>query len=65
MKENIRFFVSYQLYYMYIRYFLWNFVGRQNDIPGNGETEHGNWITGIDAVDALLLGCDMDKLPPT
>ena len=63
MKENIRFFVSYQLYYMYIRYFLWNFVGRQNDIPGNGETEHGNWITGIDAVDALLLGCDMDKLP--
>ena len=63
MKENIGFFVSYQLYYMYIRYFLWNFVGRQNDIPGNGETEHGNWITGIDAVDGLLLGCDMGKLP--
>lgn len=63
MKENIGFFVSYQLYYMYIRYFLWNFVGRQNDIPGNGETEHGNWITGIDAIDGLLLGCNMDKLP--
>ena len=63
MKENIGFFVSYQLYYMYIRYFLWNFVGRQNDIPGNGETEHGNWITGIDAIDGLLLGCDMGKLP--
>ena len=63
MKENIGFFVSYQLYYMYIRYFLWNFVGRQNDIPGNGETEHANWITGIDVIDALLLGCDMGKLP--
>lgn len=63
MKENIGFFVSYQLYYMYIRYFLWNFVGRQNDIPGNGETEHGNWITGIDVIDGLLLGCDMSKLP--
>ena len=63
MKENIGFFVSYQLYYMYIRYFLWNFVGRQNDIPGNGETEHGNWITGIDVIDGLLLGCDMNKLP--
>lgn len=63
MKENIRFFLSYQLYYMYIRYFFWNFVGRQNDIPGNGETEHGNWITGIDAVDGLLLGCDMGRLP--
>ena len=63
MKENIGFFVSYQLYFMYIRYFMWNFVGRQNDIPGNGETEHGNWITGIDAIDGILLGCDMDKLP--
>ena len=63
MKENIGFFVSYQLYYMYIRYFLWNFVGRQNDIPGNGETEHSNWITGIDVIDGLLLGCDMNKLP--
>ena len=63
MKENIGFFVSYQLYYMYIRYFLWNFVGRQNDIPGNGETENGNWITGIDVIDGLLLGCDMNKLP--
>lgn len=63
MKENIGFFVSYQLYFMYIRYFMWNFVGRQNDIPGNGEAEHGNWITGIDAIDGILLGCDMDKLP--
>lgn len=63
MKDNIRFFVSYQLYFMYIRYFLWNFVGRQNDIPGYGEVEHGNWITGIDTLDSLLLGCDMASLP--
>lgn len=63
LKENIGFFISYQLYFMYIRYFLWNFVGRQNDIPGNGEAENGNWITGIDVIDGLLLGCDMSKLP--
>ncbi len=63
MAENIRFFVSYQLYYMYIRYFMWNFVGRQSDVPGNGEAENGNWITGIDAIDGMLLGADMDKMP--
>lgn len=63
MAENLRFFASYQLYYMYLRYFLWNFVGRQSDVQGNGEAENGNWITGIDAIDGLLLGCDMSKLP--
>ncbi len=63
MAENIRFFVSYQLYYMYIRYFLWNFVGRQSDVQGNGEAENGNWITGMDFVDGILLGGNMDKLP--
>lgn len=63
MAENLRYFLSYQLYYMYVRYFLWNFVGRQSDVPGNGEAENGNWITGIDALDGLLLGCDMDRLP--
>ena len=63
VQENLRFFFSYQLYYMYIRYFLWNFVGRQNDIPGNGEAEYGNWITGIDCLDGWLLGCDMNKEP--
>lgn len=41
---------------MYWRYFLWNFVGRQNDIQGNGELEHGNWITGISWLDNLRLG---------
>ena len=54
--ENIKFFFSYQVNWMYWRYFLWNFVGRQNDIQGHGEIEHGNWITGIPFVDNLLVG---------
>lgn len=60
--ENIKFFFSYQLNYMYWRYFLWNFVGRQNDIQGQGEIEHGNWITGIKFIDNILVG-DQDLLP--
>lgn len=47
---------------MYWRYFLWNFVGRQNDIQGSGEPEHGNWITGISWLDNLRLG-DQKLLP--
>ena len=61
--ENLRFFVSYQVNFMYWRYFLWNFVGRQNNIQGNGEVEHGNWITGFRWIDDWLLGCDTTKLP--
>ena len=61
--ENLRFFLSYQVNFMYWRYFLWNFVGRQNNIQGNGEVEHGNWITGFRWIDDLLLGCDTSKLP--
>ncbi len=60
--ENIRFFLSYQCNFMYWRYFMWNFAGRQNDIQGNGELEHGNWITGISVIDNWLLG-DQSKLP--
>ena len=60
--ENIKFFFSYQLNWMYWRYFMWNFVGRQNDIQGSGEIEHGNWITGIPFIDNMLLG-DQSKLP--
>ena len=52
--ENLRFFLSYQMNFMYWRYFMWNFAGRQNDIQGNGEIEHGNWITGIPFIDNLL-----------
>ena len=60
--ENIKFFFSYQLNFMYWRYFMWNFAGRQNDIQGSGEIEHGNWITGIPFIDNLLVG-NQDLLP--
>ncbi|MBQ3780427.1 MAG: DUF2723 domain-containing protein [Bacteroidaceae bacterium] len=54
--DNLRFFFSYQLNFMYWRYFMWNFAGRQNDIQSGGEPEHGNWITGIAALDDARLG---------
>ena len=60
--ENIKFFFSYQVNWMYWRYFMWNFAGRQNDIQGNGEIEHGNWITGIPFIDNMMLG-NQDLLP--
>jgi hypothetical protein len=60
--DNIRFFFIYQLNYMYWRYFMWNFAGRQNDIQGQGEIEHGNWITGIPFIDKMLVG-DQSLLP--
>ena len=60
--ENIRFFLSYQCNFMYWRYFMWNFAGRQNDIQGYGEPEHGNWITGFSWFDNWRLG-NQDLLP--
>jgi hypothetical protein len=63
MWENLKFFVSYQMNFMYWRYFMWNFSGRQNDIQGNGEVTNGNWITGINAIDKGLVG-DYSLLPP-
>ncbi len=60
--ENIRFFLSYQCNFMYWRYFMWNFAGRQNDLQGNGELEHGNWLSGFDWFDNLRLG-DQNTLP--
>ena len=61
--ENITFMMSYQFGYMYGRYFMWNFVGRQNDIQGNLDIINGNWLSGIDYIDELRLG-SQDKLPP-
>ena len=61
--ENLRFFFSYQMNFMYWRYFMWNFAGRQNDIQGGGELEHGNWITGIDFIDNMIYKTDLSKLP--
>ena len=60
--DNIWFFITYQCNFMYWRYFMWNFAGRQNDIQGNGEPEHGNWITGIPFLDNARLG-NQDNLP--
>lgn len=60
--DNIRYFFSYQMNFMYWRYFMWNFAGRQNDLQGLGELEHGNWITGIKFLDDMRLG-DQDLLP--
>jgi len=61
-RENLRFFFRYQVGYMYLRYFMWNFAGRQNDIQGNGNVLHGNWISGIDGFDSIRLG-DQGSLP--
>jgi hypothetical protein len=60
--ENLQFFFSYQVNFMYWRYFMWNFVGRQNDIQGHGEVHKGNWISGIDFIDNILVG-DQTSLP--
>ncbi len=60
--ENLRFFFTYQLGYMYMRYFMWNFVGRQNDIQGQGGFNNGNWISGIEFLDSARVG-SRDKMP--
>jgi hypothetical protein len=60
--ENLRFFFSYQVNFMYLRYFMWNFSGRQNDIQGYGNIIHGNWITGIKFIDEMLVG-PQDNMP--
>jgi len=62
--DNVRFFFSYQLGLMYTRYFLWNFVGRQNDDQGQGSAYEGQWLSGIKPIDGLLLG-SQKNLPPT
>ena len=60
--ENLTFFFTYQINWMYWRYFMWNFSGRQNDIQGNGDILNGNWITGFNFLDSIRLG-DQDHLP--
>ncbi len=60
--ENLRFFFRYQVGFMYFRYFMWNFAGRQNDLQGHGDVMHGNWISGIPFLDNARLG-DQEKLP--
>ncbi len=60
--ENLKFFFSYQLNFMYWRYFMWNFAGRQNDIQGHGEVQNGNWISGFNFIDRHIAG-DQTNLP--
>jgi hypothetical protein len=60
--NNIKYFTNYQFGFMYLRYFLWNFAGKQNDLQGFGNVRDGNFITGISFVDNLLFG-DQSKLP--
>jgi len=62
--DNVGFLASYQIGYMYMRYFLWNFAGRQNDEQGQGSGFEGEWISGIKAVDQLRMG-DQSHLPPS
>lgn len=63
--ENLTFFFKYQIGYMYMRYFMWNFVGRQNDIQGmTGDPWDGNWLSGINFIDNMMLG-PQGKLPDT
>lgn len=60
--ENLKFFFRYQVGHMYMRYFMWNFAGRQDDIQSHGGILHGNWISGINAFDSARLG-DQNNLP--
>lgn len=62
--QNMEYFFNYQVNYMYLRYFMWNFSGRQNDIQGNGGISNGNWVTGIGFVDEILGRGPQDNLPP-
>lgn len=62
--DNVKFFIGYQVYWMYFRYFMWNFSGKQNDLQGvyTGNVRDGNWITGIPIIDNLLYG-DQSQMP--
>lgn len=64
MWENLKFFWKYQIQWMYGRYFMWNFAGRQNDIQGHGDKLNGNWVSGINALDSARL-LDQSDLPAT
>ncbi|MEQ8625278.1 MAG: DUF2723 domain-containing protein [Vicingaceae bacterium] len=60
--ENMTYLFRYQVGWMYFRYFMWNFSGRQNDIQGHGKVTHGNWISGIPFIDKIRLG-NQSQLP--
>jgi hypothetical protein len=61
--DNVMYMFQYQFGYMYWRYFMWNFTGRQNDIQGKYDDFNGNWISGIDLIDKWHIGLSQDNLP--
>lgn len=61
--NNISYFINYQFNWMYWRYFMWNFTGRQNDIQGHGDAMRGNWLSGFEFVDEARLGAQGDNAP--
>lgn len=61
--ENMQYFMRYQVNWMYWRYFMWNFAGRQNDIQGHGDNMRGNWISGFSAIDNARLGSQDEAAP--
>ncbi|HMI62900.1 MAG TPA: DUF2723 domain-containing protein [Puia sp.] len=62
MADNVKYFLRYQAGWMYMRYFMWNFAGKQNDLQGFGNPRDSNWISGIPVVDHMLYG-NQSKLP--
>jgi hypothetical protein len=62
MADNIKYFFKYQTYWMFLRYFMWNFSGKQNDLQGFGNIRDGNWISGIPFIDNAIYG-DQSKMP--
>ena len=60
--NNLKYFFSYQMNFMFWRYFMWNFVGRQNDVQGHGSILKGNWLSGINFIDSMFLG-PQSKIP--
>jgi hypothetical protein len=62
MADNIKYFFNYQTNWMYLRYFMWNFAGKQNDVQGFGNARDSNWVSGISFVDNLLYG-DQSHMP--
>lgn len=60
--ENLAYLFNYQVTWMYARYFMWNFAGKQNDVQGHGNVIHGNWLSGIKFIDEMRLGTQ-DNLP--
>src|SRR4029078_12301144 len=62
MRDNLYFFVDYQIMFMYFRYFMWNFAGRQDDIQGRFDNNNGNWISGINFIDEVRIG-PIDNMP--